>query len=121
MKHERKILTAADISTGGRLERCVVSGDCSGLVCDAFMCDLSQTTNAMGWTLDKCAMPLAPEEIDAGVESEVQDAVNHIALLSFKYPNKVSRALTGKVDKATTEGLLSANGKKKTIDAPEGW
>ena len=41
--------------------------------------------------------------------------------LSNKHPDKVSARLTGKVNKETTEGLLSANGKPKKIDAPQGW
>ena len=66
-------------------------------------------------------MPQTAEDTDAAIDADIKDVVDRIAELSFKFPSKVSKALTGKVDKATTEGLLSANGKNKTIDAPEGW
>jgi len=77
------------------------------------------------WTIDDCntfngpAEP-EPEPIDP-VDAEISEAVDKIAELSFKYPQKVSVALKGKVDLPTTEGLLSADGKPVKLDAPEGW
>ena len=62
-----------------------------------------------------------PARIEAAIDAEVREAVDKIAELSYKYPDKVSEKLKGTVDKETTEGLLSADGKPTTIDAPEGW
>lgn len=55
------------------------------------------------------------------LDDEIQAAVDKITELSYKYPAKVADKLKGKVDKDTTEGLLSANGKPVKIDAPQGW
>ena len=89
-------------------------------------CNLHNVEIDPSWTLVSCLAFHAPidetppteeEQLDAKIDAVVSEMVE----LSNKYPDKVSARLTGKVNKETTEGLLSANGKPKKIDAPQGW
>jgi len=78
----------------------------------------------LNWIIDDCntcPFPKEPEIVVDPVDTEIEQAVNKLAELSFQYPDKVSAKLKSKVDKETTEGLLSADGNPVIIEAPGGW
>ena len=91
MTHTRRVLTASDLSTGDTLERCVVTGDCTGLVCTAFMCDLTGAAGISGWTLDKCALPTEPEPADIKVQAA--QILEQIKPLAYQDPGAVKEAV----------------------------
>jgi hypothetical protein len=67
-----------------------------------------------------CIVPFKTKQ-EHDPTSEIDSAVSKITELSYKYPDKVAKALKGKVDQSTTENLLSADGKPIKLDAPQGW
>lgn len=94
-------------------------GDCNLKNCDvpegSFVSD---SCSCFGFHKNEESMKYIIERI---IDSRVQKAVDEMAECSFMYPDKSSAKLKARVDKQTTETLLSADGAPVIIEAPEGW
>ncbi len=92
-------------------------GDCHLVNCDLPI-DSFVSSSCFGFGKHIC---FVEKKEDDFIDHEITQIVDKISNLSFKYPEKVSAKLKGKVDKDTTEGLLKADGADITINAPNGW
>lgn len=115
MTHTRKVLTASDLSTGDTLERCVVTGDCTGLVCTAVMCDLTGTTGVNGWKTPLCLMPehITPEPTPEEILAE------QVAERATNATNAMREALLKAAPIEATVGLYNSDGVERIKKAGE--